>query len=105
MLKTEQAKAHLAQWRLPEDQHRLKADVQALPTDIRELAETIFELRDDDDDESFSRNWQEKQERRHQAALELDHRPPRDRAQVFAAIAPQLAPAMEHTWQLLKTIP
>src|SRR5262249_51358183 len=42
---------------------------------------------------------------RHNAALELDRQSLRDRGKVFAIIAPQLSPAMELTWQLLKNAP
>src|SRR5262245_50360864 len=104
MLKPEVAKARLAEWRLPEEENRLQLEVTRLPTTLRELAETIFELRAEDES-TRPGDWQEREQRRHDATLELDRQSPQDRHKVFAAIAPHLSLSMEQTWQLLKTSP
>lgn len=104
MLSPEQAKARLAEWRLPEEQNRLKVEVARLPAALRELAEDAFELREDGDSPRHI-DWQSRHQLRRQATLALDRQALQDRAEVFATIAPQLAPAMEQTWQLLKTTP
>src|SRR5262245_34733592 len=104
MLKPEAAKARLAEWRLPEEENRLQLEVTKLPTKLRELAETIFELREEEDS-TRPGDWQVREQRRHDATLELDRQSPDDRRKVFAVIAPHLSPSMEQTWQLLKTSP
>ncbi len=107
MLKPEIAKARLAEWRLPEGENRLQVAVAKLPAKLRDLANEIFEFGDEGDDDGSPPvfDWTERQARKHRAALELDRQSVGDRGKVFAAIGPQLAPAMERTWQLLKSTP
>src|SRR5262245_57164452 len=104
MLKPDQAKARLAEWKLPEEENRFKDAVARLPPELRKLAEHIFDLQGEEES-PLDEDWTQQQRRRQQSVLELDRRSDSDRAKVFAAIAPQLLSAMELTWQLLKTTP
>ncbi|MCI0357954.1 MAG: DUF4132 domain-containing protein [Planctomycetaceae bacterium] len=102
MLKPDQAKARLAEWQLPEDENRLADGVKQLPAALGELAEVVFNLNEDEEDNV---DWQVQQKRHQQAILRFDRLTAKERAQVFSLVSPKIAPAMEAAWQLLKTIP
>ncbi len=97
MLTREEAAARLAEWRLPEDENRLAQEVAGLPATLRELAEDVFSLGEHDP--------RERHRSSSQAGQALDELSTSRRARLFAAVAPKLVPAMEWTWQLLKTTP
>ena len=108
MLKPEDAKARLAEWTLPEGENPLAAAVKKLPEELREIAELIWELKQDENKVhapyDAERNQRELQEQI-KAVIALDKLAERERLRVFAAISPALAPMMEQALQLLKTLP
>lgn len=99
MLTPEQAKARIEEWCLPEDENRLRDEVARLPDKLRKLAEDTFALTKEADEDVG------KPDRQSQAILTLDRQTSSERRKVFATISPKLAPAMEQTWQFLKTTP
>ncbi|HEX2476927.1 MAG TPA: DUF5724 domain-containing protein [Lacipirellulaceae bacterium] len=108
MLKPEQAQARLAEWKLPEDPNRIAADVKRLPAKLRDLAARAYnvaEKSEDDDATDGAVDWQEVQRRFRANAIEVDRLPAKDRIQIFSVAGPKIAPAIESTWQLLKTAP
>lgn len=104
MLNPDAAKARLAQWRLPEGEHRLAAAVKQLPEQVRTPVEILCGL--EEEREATKRlEWQERQRRRREAAAEFDRATTKDRAALFRLISPHLAAPLEAAWQLLKTTP
>ena len=101
MLLPEQAKLRLAEWQLPEDENRIAEGLKKLSAGLRKIAEPVFadpkdkHVRLGDDTEA---EWDPRE-----AAAQIDRLSVKDRAKIFAVVAPQMTPAMEATWQLLKT--
>jgi hypothetical protein len=107
MLKVEEAKAPIDEWRLPEDEDRIDRQLDDLPQNLREFAKRIFwHWREEDRAEAALDGGYERNNRRRRAAtIEVDRLPVGERAKIFSLISPALAPHMEATWQLLKTTP
>src|SRR5664279_2898839 len=104
MLSPDQAKARLAEWRLPEKENRLAEGVKRLPQSLRETAELAFDLLDDSQPPHLH-SWQRRQIRLWHLANRLTSLQANDRAKLFNIVAPPLASMMEKTWQLLPTTP
>src|SRR5262245_8106273 len=104
MLKAEEAKARVDQWRLPKEADRIDGQLGELPEKLRELAKRIYwHWRDEDlaEDGDYQRNTR----RRRAATVEVDRLSTKERAKIFGLVSPALVPYMEQTWQLLKTTP
>jgi hypothetical protein len=108
MLKPEQAQARLAEYKLPDEPNRIAAEVKRLPAELRDLAArayNVVEKSDDDDSEDGANDWQKARQRLRENAIAVDRLPPKERIRIFSVVGQKLAPAMERTWQLLKTTP
>jgi hypothetical protein len=103
MLTPEQAKAKLAQWKLPEDENRLAAGVKNLPTAARQVAEALWGLAANDDDDDL--DWEARQRLQREAMAKLDKLSSKELKQLFQLISPQLVPTLKAGWELIKTTP
>jgi hypothetical protein len=101
MLKPEQAKARLDEWRLPESENRIAAGFMKLPAHIQSIAKILSACQDG----TVSDDWQAVQRRQCKAALDFDGLSRNDRAALFSILSPHLTAAMEDSWQLLKSMP
>ena len=107
MLKVDEAKARLSEWRLPEEEDRIEREVGALPEKLRKLAKSICWRWTDEERAAvkFDYDYEKVRNRKRAAAVEVDQLPVKERAKIFGVVSPGLAPHMEQTWQLLKTTP
>lgn len=103
MLKPEAAKARLAEWRLPEGEHRLAAAVKQLPEQVRTPIEILCGWSDEAKANRLEAHMHPRRCR--VAAVQLDRAAAKDRAELFRLISPHLAAPLEAAWQLLKTTP
>lgn len=101
MLKPEQAKARLDEWRLPESENRVADGIKKLPAHLQSMAKILCACQDD----ASSRDWQVAQTRRREAALDFDGLSRNDRVSLFVMLSPHLSEAMENSWHLLKAMP
>jgi len=104
MLKPEQAKERLAEWHLPPESNRYVDGIKSLPISVQAATAMLCGLVTPEQNKQGG-DWYTKRQHFAQAAFQLESATIADRAAAFTLIAPQLAPAMESAWQLLKTGP
>jgi hypothetical protein len=103
VLTSEQAKERLAQWQIAKpDDKRNSSVIDRLPAELRDLSKRILQLHEEEPERLEP---DQALRRLRNAAIEFDSLSPAQRAPIFQAIAPNLATAIESTWQLLKTAP
>lgn len=103
MLKPEQAQARLSEWKLPPEDTRLAA-AEKLPPPLGGIAELLISRSKFKGEKAYL-HWQEERRLGREAALQLMQLSPAERIELFATIAPGLAPALDRGWQLLLTTP